>query len=134
MNASRSGQQADPVALAERRLAWLDRRQQVIAQNIANADTPGYRPRDITPFAQLLAGRAAPGLAMTDAGHLAPPGGASPRAKEDHQLAEVTPDGNAVSLDEQALKVADNDQAQALAMGLYKRFQAMFRTTLGHQS
>ena len=37
--------QRAPLALAERRLAWLDARQRVLAQNIANADTPGYRRR-----------------------------------------------------------------------------------------
>ena len=33
--------------LADRRLRWLDRRQQVLAQNIANADTPGWTARDL---------------------------------------------------------------------------------------
>ena len=43
------------VSLAERRLAWLENRQRVLAQNIANADTPGYQPRDLRPFAETLA-------------------------------------------------------------------------------
>ena len=29
--------------LAERRLAWTDQRRGVLAQNIANANTPGYQ-------------------------------------------------------------------------------------------
>ena len=41
--------------LAEQRLAWLDRRQEVLAQNIANADTPGYAARDLPAFAKVLA-------------------------------------------------------------------------------
>ena len=125
---------ADPISLAERRLAWVDRRQKVLAQNIANADTPGYRAQDITPFRQVLARSGLPELAVTNAAHLAAPGGAGPRAKDDRALTEVSPDGNGVSLDTQALKVAENDQAHALAIGLYKRFQAMFRTALGQQS
>ena len=44
-----------PIELAETRLRWLDRRQEVLARNISNADTPGYRARDVTPFAQILA-------------------------------------------------------------------------------
>ena len=40
--------------LAERRLAWADRRQELLAQNIANANTPGYRPHDLQPFAATL--------------------------------------------------------------------------------
>ena len=41
--------------LAERRLAWIDRRQGLLAQNIANANTPGYMAKDLVPFAQTLA-------------------------------------------------------------------------------
>lgn len=125
---------ADPMALAERRLAWVDRRQKVVAQNIANVDTPGYQSRDIVPFEKVLAGQAGPALAQTHAGHLSSPGGNGPRARKDRHFAEVSPDGNAVSLDTQALKVAENDQAHALAFGLYKRFQAMIKASLGHQS
>ena len=38
--------------LADRRLAYLQHRQQVLAQNVANANTPGYRARDLEPFAE----------------------------------------------------------------------------------
>jgi flagellar basal-body rod protein FlgB len=46
---------SNPVTLAERRLSWLDGRQRVLAENVANADTPRYRARDVAPFARLLA-------------------------------------------------------------------------------
>ena len=63
-----------PVALAEQRMAWLEYRQRVLAQNVANADTPGYRSRELRPFADALAraGGAAAGLARTDVRHIAP--------------------------------------------------------------
>lgn len=128
------------IALAEYRLRWLDRRQEVLAQNIANADTPGYRPRDLRPFAEILARRGAagaPALAVTHPGHLRPAGesggGGAWRAVEDRKVAERLPNGNAVALDEQALRVADTDAAHALAMGLHRRYLAMFRTALGRQ-
>ncbi|MFH5925202.1 flagellar basal body rod protein FlgB [Roseomonas xinghualingensis] len=121
----------NPLDLAESRLRWLDRRQEVLARNISNADTPGYRARDITPFTEHLSRLGgAERLARTDARHFTPVGGNAPRAKVD-RAAEVTPDGNAVSLDDQALKVADTDSAHALAMGLYRRWTGMFRTALG---
>ncbi|MGG5812588.1 flagellar basal body rod protein FlgB [Falsiroseomonas sp. CW058] len=123
MDATRTG----PMALAERRLAWLEQRQRVLAQNIANADTPGYQPRDATPFARVLAG-AQPELARTSPRHLDTPGGS--RTKRD-RAAETAPDGNAVSLDREALKVAETDQAHALALSLHRRWAAMFRTALG---
>jgi flagellar basal-body rod protein FlgB len=122
-----------PVALAERRLAWLEARQRVLAQNIANADTPGFRPRDLRPFAALLAGRTAPvGVIRTDPAHLTPRGAAAdPRTRLDRAAAERSRNGNAVALDEQAVKVADTDTAHALATGLHRRYLGLFRTALG---
>lgn len=123
--------QSAPLTLAERRLAWLEARQRVLAQNIAHADTPGYRPRDLPDFAGLLrrgAGQSV-GLARTDQQHLAP--ARDPRARPDRQAAEVAPNGNAVSLDREAMKVADTDSAHALALGLHRRWLGLFRTALG---
>jgi flagellar basal-body rod protein FlgB len=121
-----------PIALAERRLAWLDARQKVLAQNVANADTPGYRPRDLRPFAQLLASRAAGvPLVRTDARHVGPAGGSDPRAVAERRPSDLSVSGNAVSLDEQAVKVAETDTAHALAMGLHRRYLGLFRAALG---
>ncbi|WP_458096436.1 flagellar basal body rod protein FlgB [Roseomonas sp. WA12] len=122
---------SNPVALAESRLRWLDRRQEVLARNIANADTPGYRARDVTPFARHLQRAGGGGaLARTDGRHLT--GSAADRTGTRVDVAEqVAPDGNAVSLDEQAIKIADTDSAHALAMSLHKRWTGMFRTALG---
>ena len=36
--------------LVKKRLAWLAQRQEVLARNIANSDTPGYKPRDLKAF------------------------------------------------------------------------------------
>jgi flagellar basal-body rod protein FlgB len=133
MDAARTGL----IALAERRLGWLDQRQRVLSANIANADTPGYQPRDTVPFTEHLkalqgAPSAAATMARTDVRHLAPAGEAGAvRTPRDRKPVETTPSGNAVSLDEQALKVADTDTAHALAMGLHRRWMNMFRTALG---
>ncbi len=124
------GMEIGPVALAERRLAWLDGRQRVLAQNVANADTPGYLARDVTPFEAVLSRRtAAATLASTDARHLAPREGGL--ARLDRRTLDVAPNGNAVSLEEQAMKIAETDQAHALAMGLHRKYLALFRTALG---
>jgi len=112
-----------PLELAERRLNWLDRRQTVLAQNVANADTPGYRPMDITPFAR----------ASGTAGHLAGAPRRAAGAAEDRVAAEATPDGNAVSLDREALRIAETDSAHALAMAVHRSVMGMFRLALGRQ-
>jgi flagellar basal-body rod protein FlgB len=120
-----------PVALAERRLAWLDRRHAVLAQNVANADTPGYRPRDLTPFRQELQGALRVELARTAPGHGAGRPGSGNGVRPDRSAAEAVPDGNAVSLDREALRIAETDTAHQLAMAVHRSFMGMVRTTLG---
>jgi flagellar basal-body rod protein FlgB len=115
--------------LADRRLAWISRRQGVIAENIANADTPKWQARDLPSFASTL-GQQAVALERTDPAHLA--GQPTPVAGgQAQQNAEAAPDGNSVSLDEQMVKLADSDTAQSLTLGLYRAYLGMFRTVLG---
>lgn len=114
--------------LAERRLAWAGQRQAVLAQNVANANTPGYQPRDVAPFAAIL-GAVQPGLAATDPGHIQPAAGA---AETRHaRPRERAPDGNAVSLEDQLMKVADTSSTQEMVANLYRKYHGMFRTALG---
>jgi flagellar basal-body rod protein FlgB len=121
----------DPLKLTERRMAWLEARQRVLAGNIANADTPGYQPRDVRSFASVLAGAGggAP-MATTNARHLA--SASDPLlARPDRSAMDTSPNGNAVSLDKEALKVAETDGAHALATTLHRRYLGLFRTALG---
>ena len=120
--AGSAGAAGNPLALAERRLHWLDRRQSVLAQNVANADTPGYRPHDLTPFQRELEGRMRLALARTQPGH-----GAGSQAS----AVGARTERNAVSLDREALRIAETDTAHQLAMTVHRSFMGMFRVTLG---
>ncbi len=117
--------------LAEKRLAWADRRQQVLAQNIANANTPHWQAHDLVPFAAILAKTHGDGLARTNAGHIGSVGASAAGRDAIQKPTERAPDGNAVALDEQLTKVADTDAAQQLVTNLYKKYLGMFRTALG---
>ena len=115
----------DILAMAERRMVWTGQRQDVLAQNIANANTPGYAARDITAFKDVLAiqtRREAGGFLLASTQSL----GSLDRANAAKSL-----DGNAVVLDEQLEKVAETDGANQLAMNLYKKYSSMFKTVLG---
>jgi flagellar basal-body rod protein FlgB len=114
--------------LAERRLAWLARRQSALAQNVANADTPGWKPRDIAPFAAALTGSA---LARTDAAHFSGTEGTGSAPAGAGKPAGVQPDGNAVSLDQELTKIADTETNQALTTSIYQTYLGLFRTALG---
>ena len=115
-------------ALADRRLAWVTSRQAVLSENIANADTPHWRARDVSPFAAAL-GTASIGLAATEPGHFA--GKTPPAAKTVLPPGERSPDGNGIQLDKELAKVADTDTAHEIALGVTKSYLGMFRTAIG---
>jgi flagellar basal-body rod protein FlgB len=116
-------------ALAERRLAWADRRQTLLAQNIANADTPGWRSRDLKPFAELLSTKIPPITpTLTNPAHMAAPRAVSGAEKS---RGERAPDGNSVRLDVELSRVADTETAQSFATGIFTKYAGMFRLALG---
>lgn len=58
--------------LASRQAEWLSVRQQVVATNIANANTPKFVAKDITPFSAVLDKTGiVQGMAVTQPGHMA---------------------------------------------------------------
>ncbi|MGC8469412.1 MAG: flagellar basal body rod protein FlgB [Acetobacteraceae bacterium] len=117
--------------LAAARLSWLDQRQAVLAANVANADTPGWRPRDLQPFAQVLAGAGGLTLTTTNPADIGSPGGAGAAEITVPTPGGVGPDGNAVALDRQISAVANTDNQQQLAVSLYQTYLSMFTTALG---
>ena len=120
--------QTDFLGLAASRLGWLDDRQRVLARNIANADTPGYVPRDEQSFSKSLADQTvAP--ALTNPMHLA--GNAGTAGTVAVRPRQRSLDGNAVALDEQMTKVADTDTQQRLVTTLYGKYMSMYSTALG---
>ncbi len=112
------------------RLGWLDERQRVIAENVANADTPGYVGRDLkqpTDFAAAM--RAGRGLQMarTNPAHLAPAGTPVRFDPTKAPDSETTLDGNAVVVEEQMLKMAESRMAYDAAIGFYQKSMSMIR-------
>jgi flagellar basal-body rod protein FlgB len=120
--------------LAQRRLAWANQRQALLAQNIANANTPGYKPHDVQPFSKALANVQPVAPARTQSGHLA---GtltvAAPNEVVDRSHLHAA-DGNAVSLDEQLVKLADTETTHSFVTSIYRTYIGMFNTALGRTS
>lgn len=114
--------------LAAARLNWVDRRQQVLAQNISNADTPGYKPVDVTPFTSQL--NSALAMTQTDARDLAGDEESS-RSVQASPTSQVGLDGNAVSVTDELAKVANTSNTQALVENLYSKYMGFFMTALG---
>lgn len=112
------------------RLGWLDERQRVIAQNVANADTPGYVARDLkapSDFAAALQSGGGLQMTRTSAAHMAPPGQRARFDPTDAPDSETTLDGNSVVVEEQMLKMAESRMAYDAAIGLYQKSMQMLR-------
>ncbi len=111
------------------RLTWLDQRQRVIAENVANADTPGYVGRDLSQPADFAAALRGGRLQMTrtSALHIAPAGPAARFEAHKAPDSETTLDGNSVVVEEQMLKMAESRMAYDAAIGLYQKSMQMLR-------
>jgi flagellar basal-body rod protein FlgB len=120
--------------LLQQKMSWLNDRQSVLARNVANSSTPGFVPLDLREkdFAKALSATSGGELAMTNARHISGRssvgGSFKATASPDSQS---SPDGNAVVLEEQMMKVAETQMAYAEASGVYKKMMSMWRTALG---
>ena len=124
------------------RLQWAQARQRVLAENVANADTPNYRAHDLaapkfeTP-ATGPAGTAPPlmtvSLARTEPGHIGGIGQSDRRSKPKpkRQLRGASPTGNAVNLEQEMMKVAANQMDYQAVSALYARSLSLIKTALG---
>ena len=118
------------------RMSWLNQRQDVLSQNVANADTPRYVARDLKEldFDQLVGGPGAQGTAMmtTNSRHIAIAPGQNGKF-EDHETPdqEFNPNGNAVSLEVEMIKVSDTQAQFQAAANLYAKAITMMKTAIG---
>jgi flagellar basal-body rod protein FlgB len=115
------------LAMLKSKLSYVSQRQALIAQNVANADTPGFAPRDLKPFSfdQALKTAQSGGgvqMARTSAGHLqidAPTGGAF--GAQTAPDSEVRLDGNRVVLEDQMMKLTQAKMDYDAAVGFYQQ-------------
>lgn len=121
------------------KMGYLNQRQKVISQNIANADTPNYQPSDLTKlnFSGVLkkvTGSKAVTMETTSPLHMPAPNQiANAKAKEQKMTYEVAPDKNGVILEEQLIKSNEVQMDYALMVNLYKQNNDLMRTALGRR-
>lgn len=122
--------------MAMTRMDWAAQRQKVLAQNISNADTPDYRPKDLKEinFKDVLKGQMEPRVpvARTDARHLkgTVPEQATFRENAIRKTFEEAPDGNQVVIEEQMQKVSDTRSNYSTAVQLMQSHMKMLRIAL----
>jgi flagellar basal-body rod protein FlgB len=105
----------------------------VIAENVANADTPGYAPHELKPFsfqAQMQAQAAsAATMAVTQPGHITPPHAKPVRVSRPvvAKDSETTLDGNSVVLEEEMLKMSQARMDYDAAISFYTKSLNLIR-------
>ncbi|ABY29032.1 MAG: flagellar basal body rod protein FlgB [Methylobacteriaceae bacterium] len=111
--------------LASQHARFLATRQATIAGNVANANTPGYKARDVMPFAQVLA-RTGLDMASTATSHLGTQGTGIPvREAKPTETWEVLQSSSAVSLEQEMLKAGDVSRQHNLDTAVVKSFHRM---------
>ena len=128
------------LSMLKSKMSWLEARQDVLSQNVANADTPGYVARDVKPmdFESLLKKASnpgfEPGLMVTDPRHIAIKPASGGFDSADAPDVQASPNGNSVSLEEEMIKVSDTQAQYQAATNLYAKAMQLMRTALGKSS
>jgi len=104
----------------------------VVARNIANADTPGYRAQDLGSFEDGYHRATTGALRVTNARHLDRPDW-SPASRIVTPDGETSPNGNSVSLEEEMLKAAELKRQHDLSLGIYRSALDLMRSSLGRR-
>lgn len=134
-------------AALKERMKFLQSRQKLLSQNVANADTPGYRPRDIRQLGVDVATRGSDhsrragsgygaNLAptVTDPMHIGRSGQAGGAGEEKGASYETRPSGNAVDLEAEMLKVSQNQIDFQTAANIYQRGLMTLKMALGRRA
>jgi flagellar basal-body rod protein FlgB len=115
-------------AMLKSRMGYLSQRQRVIAENVANANTPGYAPRDLNAFtfqAQVQAAQGPGAMAVTEPGHMTPPGAGKSASAQAKPVvtrdSETTLDGNSVVLEEEMMKMGQARMDYDAAVSFYQK-------------
>jgi flagellar basal-body rod protein FlgB len=120
------------LSMLRTRMQWHQERQRVLAENVANADTPNYHARDLAPPKFETALQAASlALATTSPQHIGGSGGGSQFAEDRDLHYEIRPRGNAVSPEDEMLKLAGNQMDYDAASSLYSHSLALIKTAIG---
>ena len=126
------------LAALRTRMQWHQERQRVLAENVANSDTPNFKPRDLVEPTLDTSGASGPGGAMgtlpmmrTSASHMGASGAPQTFDQNRRTGFETRPAGNSVNLEDEMLKVSTNQMDYAAVTSLYTRSLHMLKTAIG---
>ena len=126
------------LSILRTKMQWHQERQRVLAENVSNSNTPNFKPRDLVE-PKFEAGSGAVGggaaslpMARTSAESYFAPDGADPTFDQNRRAGFLTrPAGNAVSLEDEMLKVSANQMDYAAVTSLYSKSLHLLKTAIG---
>jgi flagellar basal-body rod protein FlgB len=121
------------LSMLRERMQWHQARQAVLAENVANADTPNYQAKDLAPpdFERELS-TASLGMTSTDPNHIVSTSGGGPQfASDSTGRYDVRPRGNSVTHEDEMMKVAANQMDYEAAASLYTHSLALIKMAIG---
>jgi flagellar basal-body rod protein FlgB len=119
------------------KMRWHQERQSVLSENVANSDTPSFKPRDLVApkFDQnggVTGAMGALPMLRTSAAHIAPSVGSGDSFDQNKKAGfETRPAGNAVNIEDEMLKVSDNQMDYAAVTQLYSKSLQLIKTAIG---
>lgn len=125
------------LSMAQKSMDWLSRRQEVLSQNIANANTPKYQAKDLSPlsFKHLMQAQPQPIRAVADQPmHISPEPDPNLSRRDlvtERRPEESKPNGNSVLIEEQMQKVGDVKSQYGLAVNIFMKNISMLKTAIG---
>jgi flagellar basal-body rod protein FlgB len=120
------------LSMLRTRMQWHQARQEVLAENVANADTPNYQARDLAEpdFSQQLSVTSSVGLARTDPNHIVGQSGDSQFAADAKNRYEIRPRGNAVSHEDEMMKMGSNQMDYEAVTSMYTHSLGLIKMAL----
>ncbi len=116
------------------KMRWHQTRQGLLAENVANAETPGYRGRDLKQFDavdRLSMSSASVSTTATQPMHFSVSSGVGGFDAQRMANFEITPEGNGITLEEEMMKVTTNMMDYQAATSLYQKSVRILRVALG---
>ena len=118
------------IATAESHMSWLSARQAITSNNIANADTPGFKAREISAFGKDMH-QVAVRLATSSVKHMqAPSATVAGYVSQLQSNSEVTLSGNDVVMEKEMRTAGQNTRLFSFDVGLIKSFHRLLLTSV----
>lgn len=127
------------LAALKTRMQWHQERQKVLSNNVANSDTPNFRPRELVEPKFDRRGNSVDqslssvGVSRTNVNHISGSAATDGLGKNRKAGYETRPAGNSVNLEEEMMKVSSNQMDYAAATTLYSRSLGLLKTAIGRR-